>query len=322
MKQLARPIGLAFALAAGMMAAPSSGQERFPSRPVEIVVPFSAGGSTDLGARTLAHALQKRWGQPVKVVNKAGGNTVPAVDEVMHAKPDGHTVLMDGSPSSTLLGVVVKSLPYKVTDRTFIVAAMQTPMIFIVPADSPTKTLLEVVRVLKASPETFVWTSLGVGTIDFAARQLFKAAGVDVRKTRAIPLKGGSDAATQTAAGNAMLGLGSYSSIYSVLNAGKVRAIAVAAPSRHSNLPDVPTAKEIGFPGVEVVQWNGFSGPPGIPARVTDEWSRVVREILKDQTVVAELAKLGIVPYYVDGREMKAFVDQEMKIVQELWTAQ
>ena len=322
MKRLAVRIGTAFVLAAIMTAAPSSAQERFPSRAVEIIVPFSAGGSTDLGARALAQALQKRWGQPVKVVNKAGGNTVPAVDEIMHAKPDGHSVLMDGSPSSTLLGVVVKSLPYKVTDRTFIVAAMQTPMTFIVPADSPMKTLPDVVRGLKASPETFVWTSLGIGTIDFAARQLFQAAGVDVRKTRALPLKGGSDAATQTAAGNAMLGLGSYSSIYSVLNAGKVRALAVAAPSRHPNLPDVPTAKEMGFPGVEVIQWNGFSGPPGIPARVTDEWSRVVRELLKDQAVVAELAKLGIVPFYADGRQMKALVEQEMKVVQELWTVQ
>lgn len=312
-------MGIALALAAGATTAPASAQERFPSHAVEIIVPFSAGGSTDLGARTLAQALQKRWGQPVKVVNKTGGNTVPAVDEMMRAKPDGHTVLMDGSPSSTLLGVVVKSLPYKVTDRTFIVSAMQTPMTFILPADSPMKTLADVVRVVKANPETFVWTSLGIGTIDFAARQLFKAAGVDVRKTRPLPLKGGSDAATQTAAGNAMLGLGSYSSIYSVLNAGKVRVIAVAAPSRHPNLPEVPTAKELGFPGVEVIQWNGFSGPPGLPAKVIDEWNRVVREILKDPAVVAELARLGIVPYYTDGQEMKAFVEQEMKVVQELW---
>ena len=138
-----------FAAAAIALAAVLPAHAQFPSKPVEIIVSFSAGGSTDLSARILAKALEKKWNQPVKVVNKPGGNSVPAVDEIMRARPDGHLVLLDGLPSATLMGVVVKSLPYKVTDRTFVVATTQTPMIFFVHSESPMKSMQDVVDTVK-----------------------------------------------------------------------------------------------------------------------------------------------------------------------------
>lgn len=308
----------AFAFAASV---PVQAQQ-FPSKPVEILVSFAAGGSTDLSARILAKALEKKWNQPVKVVNKPGGNSVPAVNDLMAARPDGHLVLLDGLPSATLMGVVVKGLPYKITDRTFVVGTTQTAMIFVVPTDSPFKSLKDAVDQVKKQPETFTWTSLGIGSLDFAARQLFLAAGVDASKTRAVPLKGGSEAATQTAGGHVTLGIGSYSSVHAVLGAKKVRALAVAGAERDPNIPDVPTTKEAGFPSVIAVQWNAISGPPKLPAAVQAAWTRAIQETLKDKEVVAELMKLGLIPYFSEGPALREYVEKEMQTAMKLWAKQ
>src|SRR5262245_43716278 len=123
-----------FALSAACLAAAlaaSAHAQTYPSKPIEIVLGFGAGGSTDLAARVLAGAVEAKWGVPVRVVNKPGGNTVPAVDDVMRAKPDGYTMLMDSQSQSSLLEVVVKQLPWKVLDRTFVSVVVQTPNIIV-----------------------------------------------------------------------------------------------------------------------------------------------------------------------------------------------
>ena len=136
----------------------ANSQAKYPTKPVELIVPFVAGASTDSGARVIAQVLEARWGVPVKVVNKPGGNTVPAVTEVMAARPDGTTMLVDNIASSAMLDTVVKNLPFKVTDRTFVAVTAYTPMMFIVHPDSPFKTLREVADALKKETEAFTWT--------------------------------------------------------------------------------------------------------------------------------------------------------------------
>ena len=214
MSWLRGAFGLALSCAAlAVEASPASAQKLF-SRPMELVVPFSAGASTDLGARVLAGAMEARLGVPVRVVNKPGGNTVPAVTEMMRGEPDGSTLLVDSSPASSMLEIAVKNLPFKVSDRTFINITAYTPMIFIVSADSPFKSLAEAAEAAKTDPGTFSWTSLGgAGGQDLAARQFFKAIGVDVSKTRPLQLKGGADAVTMTAGGHVRLGTGTYAGI-------------------------------------------------------------------------------------------------------------
>ena len=146
-------------------------------------MPFVAGASTDSSARVIAQMLEARWGVPVKVVNKPGGNTVPAVTEVMAAKADGTTFLVDNIASSAMLDTVVKNLPFKVIDRTFVAVTAYTPMMFIVHPNSPFKTLQGRRDALKREAETFTWTSLGgVGAQDMVFRQFCVAAGVDITK--------------------------------------------------------------------------------------------------------------------------------------------
>ncbi len=298
----------------------ASAQTKYPTKPVELIVPFVAGASTDSGARVIAQVLEARWGVPVKVVNKPGGNTVPAVTEVMAARPDGATMLVDNIASSAMLDTVVKNLPFKVVDRTFVAVTAYTPMMFIVHPDSPFKTLREVADALKKDTETFTWTSLGgVGAQDMVFRQFAVSAGVDVAKTRAVALKGGAEAVTMTAGGHVRLGTGTWSAIAAPLSAGKLRVLAVAGPERWPRLPDALTTKEAGFPDVEVLFWIGISGPPGLPADIVATWDAALKEVLADKAVQDKMLNAGLVTSYMDAKAMVARVERDRKTTQSLY---
>ena len=304
-------------------AAPAAAQEWRPTRPVEIVVPFAAGGSTDLGMRVIAPALEARWGVPVRVVNKPGGNTVPAVNEVRNAAPDGHTMLADGPPSSSMLDTAVRNLPFRVQDRTFVSIAAYTPMKFVVPADSPFRTLQDAAEAARRDPGSFTWTSLGgAGAQDMANRQFFRAIGVDVMRTRPLQLRGGSEAITMTAGGHVRMGVGSYASITAPLQAGRLRVLAVASPERWPTLPDTPTAREAGFPTIETLYWIGFSGPPGLPAEIAAAYDRATREIVADAQVREGLLRVGLLPLYANQAQMLERVAREREETQQLWARQ
>ncbi len=298
----------------------ASAQTKYPTKPVELIVPFVAGASTDSGARVIAQVLEARWGVPVKVVNKPGGNTVPAVTEVMAARPDGATMLVDNIASSAMLDTVVKNLPFKVVDRTFVAVTAYTPMMFIVHPDSPFKTLREVADAMKKETETFTWTSLGgVGAQDMVFRQFAVSAGVDVAKTRAVALKGGAEAVTMTAGGHVRLGTGTWSAIAAPLSAGKLRVLAVAGPERWPHLPDALTTKEAGFPDVEVLFWIGISGPPGLPADIVATWDAALKEVLADKAVQDKMLNAGLVTSYMDAKAMVARVERDRKTTQSLY---
>lgn len=313
-------IGMIGLLAGVAPALTASAQEKYPTKPIELIVPFVAGASTDTGARVVAQALEARWGVPVKIINKPGGNTVPAVTDVMTAKPDGTIFLVDAPPQSAMLDTVVKNLPFKVTDRTFIGVMAYTPLKFIVHVDSPFKSLGDAAQALKANPETFSWTSLGgAGFQDMAFRMFCLAAGVDVKKTRAVALKGGAEAVTLTAGGHVTMGVGTYSAIAAPLSAGKLRVLASASPERWPNLPDVMTTGEAGFPSVQVLFWIGISGPPGLPAPIRAQWEAALKAITADPAVIAKMANVGLKVLYEDASTMVARVERERKLTQEIF---
>lgn len=317
-----RKLSLALAVMA-VTAVPSAAgaQEKFPSRAIDIIVPFAAGASTDLGCRVIAQALEAKWNVPVKVINKPGGNTVPAVNEVMNAKPDGYTVLADGPPQSSMLDTAVKNLPFKVTDRTFIAVTAFTPMMYLVPADSPFKTLADAAAAAKTDPSTFTWTSLGgAGAQDMANRQFFKAIGVDVAKTRALQLKGGSEAVTMTAGGHVKMGVGSYSAFAAPLQSGKLRVLATASPERWPNLPDVPTAKEAGFSTIETLYWIGISAPPKTSADVVAIWDSALKEVVSTPAVREALLKVGLLAHYENAATMTQRIQRERTETLDLWS--
>lgn len=302
-------------------ATPAAAQDKYPTKAIDLIVPFTAGAATDLGGRTIARLLEAKWGLPLRVINKPGGNTVPAVSEVARAKPDGYTLLVDGPPQSSMIEVVVKDLPYKVADRTFIAVAAYAPLVFIVPADSPYQTLAQVAADLQKDPASVTWTSLGgAGSPDMTFRQFFKRIGVDVTKTRSVQLKGASEAVTMTAGGHVKVAAATYAAIAPSLEAKKVRALAIASAQRWPDAPQIPTAAEAGFPDVEVILWVGISGPPSVPPNVAETWNAALKELLATDAAKQDFHKVGLAPLYLDAGGMKARVLREQAETRDLFS--
>lgn len=299
---------------------PVQSQDKYPTRAIDLIVPFAPGASTDLWTRITADYLKNKWGVPVNVVNKPGGNTVPACLEVYNSKPDGYTLLADNNPSSSMTPIVVKSLPYKIMDRTFIAMTAIVPMVPIVHSGSTFKSLKDLEIEAKKDPENFTWTSLGgAGAQDFTCRQFIKAIGVDVFKTKPIMSQGGAHAVTLTAGGHVKLGVGTTSGALPAISGGMVRPLAITSKTRDPNLPDVPTTAELGYPTVSCLYWIGVSGPPNLPSLIVDKWDKTLQEMLKDPEILSRLKKIMALPFYHNAKGMREYVTKETEEVATLF---
>jgi len=274
-----------------------------------------------MAARATANFLNKRWGVSVNVVNKPGGNTIPGTLEVYSAKPDGYTMLGDGLPMCSLLDVVIKDLPFKVKDRTFIAMTVMNPVLTIVPSSSPIKTFHELVALAKKEPEKFTWDSLGgVSGDDFAGRMFFNAIGVDVNKTKPVMAKGGSEAAKLVAGVHIMAGLGpAIISAWPLIQAGSVRPLSVALKERCPLLPDVPTTAELGYPSILMPFWLGISGPPNMPPHIVKIWADAIKDMMKDADFLEQTKKMFFYPYYHGPKEMTEYIDKESALARKVY---
>lgn len=295
----------------------------YPAKPIEIVVPFTPGGAVDVVSRIFAERLQAKWGKPVIIVNKPGGNTVIAHEYIARARPDGYTILADNPPASSMLEVVVKDRSYKLDDRTYIAIVTQTPAMFIVAADAPYAKFSDMVAEIRRAPSETFWTSLGgAGVQDVAFRLLFKEIGVDVNQTNAVGLKGGTEAVTMTAGGHVKFGVGAWSAVAGVLAAKRLRVLAVTSPERFPMIPDVPTTAELGYAATQVLSWQGFSAPKGVPESVVAVWDEALQEVLREPATLERLRDAGVVPFYKNAEAMRSFVVNESKVMRALFGSQ
>ena len=300
--------------------AEAEAQPKFPSRPVNVIVPFTPGGSTDMAARAMAGFLQKKWGVAVNVVNKPGGNTIPGTLEVYSASPDGYTMLADAVPMSSLLDVIVKDLPFKVMDRTFIAITVFNPTITIVPGNSPYKTLHDLLADGRKDPEKFTWDSLGgVSGDDFLSRMVMNAGKIDIPKTKPVMSQGGAAAAVLVAGGNMKMGSPAIISALPHIQAGTVRALAVALRERDPLLPDVPTHTELGYPSVYLPFWLGVSGPPKMPSQIVQAWSSAIEEMMKDPAYLALITKQFFRPFFHGPKEMVEYIKKESEFARVVY---
>ena len=295
-------------------------QPKYPTRGIDIIVPFTPGGATDLVIRVMAVYLKQKWSVPVNVINKPGGNTVPACLEVHRAAPDGYILLGDNNPSSSMLPIVVKSLPFKVMDRTFISMVAGSPAVIIVPYDSQVKTLKDLEIEIKKDPENFTWASLGgTGLPDYVTRQFLKTIGVDVLRTKPVMCQGGAQAVILTAGGHIKMGSGTVSASTPAITGNTVTPLAITSKTRWPDLPNLPTAVEAGYPTVNYLYWVGFSGPPNLPPDIIDKWDKTLQEILKDPEVISKLKNIGAIPFYQNARGNRKYVMEEIEEASKLW---
>jgi tripartite-type tricarboxylate transporter receptor subunit TctC len=290
-----------------------------PVRNVDIIVPFEPGGSSDAFARLLGAYITRRWNVPTTVLNKPGAKGIPQTLELYAARPDGQTVIIDNPSTNTVLAAVNgASLPFDVMDRTYLGNVLGTYFMVLVPANSPYKTIQQLLDDARSHPEKFSYTSQGsAGMPDYFIRSLCNAAGVDIAKASPVMVTGSGSVMTMTAGGHVAVGLASESAAASSIKGGLVRALVISSKERSKNFPDVPTTVELGYPSV--VSWNGISGPPKMPGEIVQAWQALLKDATEDKEFLAGLDKMSASPLYMDSRQMRAHVSQEIDMLKTLF---
>ena len=268
-------------------------QTAFPSRSVHILVPYPAGGGVDVLTRTLGEVVSKQWGQSIVVENRPGAGGVIASQAVATAAPDGYTLIMVASGHATNPLLYAK-VPYDTfKDFTPVSLLASSPNILLVRADSPFKTVADVISAARAKPGSLSFAHAGNGTSTHLAGELLKSlAKVDLA---AIPYKGGAPAINDLLGGQIPMSFNNGPESVGQLSAGTLRAIAVTTGSRAPFLPDVPSMAET-VPGYDTGVWWGLLGPAGIPPDVLAKLSQDFVAALNTDAVKERLAKLGAQP--------------------------
>ena len=262
----------------------------YPSRPIHIVVGFTPGGGNDLIARIFGQKLSERLGQPVIIENKPGGGAIVATEYVARSAPDGYTLLVGASGAITINPAVYAKLPYDpLRDFVPISEMASFPLILVVAASAPVKSVADLVAYTKSNPTKANYSSSS--TSFQLATELFK------QKTGApmqmIPYKGTNDAVAAVIAGEVTATIADAGPVSGQLSGGRLRALAVATPHRITNMPDVPTLTEAGV-DVEAVLFSGIFAPKGTPPEVIRRLEKEFIEIAKLPDVISRLKALGI----------------------------
>jgi tripartite-type tricarboxylate transporter receptor subunit TctC len=283
-------------LAAGAAAQPAvarnAGAQAYPTRPVRIVVGFSAGGAADISARLMGQWLSERLGQPFVIDDRPGASGDIATEAVVRAPSDGYTLLLTTAPNA-INATFNDKLSYNfISDIAPVAGIIRTPSVMAVNPSVPATTIPEFIAYAKANPGTINFASGGNGTVSHLSGELFKMmASIDLVH---IPYRGSAPALTGLLGGQVQVGFADISSI-EYIKAGKLRALAVTTATRSEALPDVPTVGDY-LPGYESSQWYGIGSPKNTPAEIIDRLNREINAALADPKFRTRLIDLGGAP--------------------------
>lgn len=303
------------AVSIALLAGPAVPQSPYPAKPVTLLVPFGAGGTTDLAARAIAQVIPQYLGQPVVVVNKPGSSGAVAWQAMLESPPDGYTLMMAAIGTHGTLPAVNPKLPFKHDQFTALGRTQVNPTVLVVRADGPWRSLAEFVDAARKNPGTVRASMPGLGSAPHLALEILaKAGGLPKGSLTIIPYKSDAEAITAVLGGHADANYNNLISALSQIKAGKVRALAVvpALPGKRvGDLPDTPTFQEAGLPKMDIVGWRGVLAPPGVPAPVVEKWEAALRKMAEDRAWRESIIKLGDEPAYLGGRDFAAFIESE-----------
>jgi tripartite-type tricarboxylate transporter receptor subunit TctC len=295
------------ALGAAMLGVGSAAtaQDAWPlGKPVNVLVPFPPGGSTDMIARVVAAKLPEKLGGGSFVVNNIGGagGTIGAA-QAKRAAPDGYTIFVSSLGPFVIGPHLIKNLQYNpLTDFDYLTVAVQAPNVLAVPAASPFKSVKEVMAQLKSTPDKVTFASAGVGTSDHLTAELFwQETGT---KGTHVPYQGGGPAMLGLLGGEVDMTFMNINTALPNIKAGKLRALAITSSKRSPLLPNVPTMEEEGFTGVTVYSWQAFALPVGVPAAIKQKLHGAIVAVLNDPAVKQPLLDLG---FEIVGNSPDAF---------------
>ena len=299
-----------FAAIALLAVAGAASAQSYPTKAVRLVVPFLAGGSTDIVGRTVAQKLSEMWGQQAFVDNRPGGGTTIGTDLVAKSAPDGYTLLVTPAPFTINPSLLAK-LPYDaLNDFAPITLINTTPLVMVVHPGVPAKNIKELIALAKSKPGKLNFGSSGTGGSNHLAGELFDAmAGV---KMVHIPYKGNAGALTDIVGGHLDVVYNGVTSAIALIKGGKLRALAVTSLQRTPALPDVPTLNESGLKGFEAVAWNGLTAPAKTPRDVIMKINADVLKIVSSPELRERLKADGSDPVGNSPEQFATFLRDEI----------
>lgn len=264
----------------------------YPARTIRLIVPFAAGGSTDLVARLLADKMAPLLGQPVVVENRGGAGGSVGADAVAHAAPDGYTLGMATVSTHGANPAIHERLPYDpIRDFTPITNIVSVPSVFVVHPSVPAQTMTEFIALVRARPGKYTFASPGVGSLGHVNIELFmELAGIEMLH---VPYKGAAQAANDAVAGIVDAMTDNLPSSLPHVQAGRLRPLAVLAPRRSPLLPDVPTYRELGFAEMSEGGWFGLVAPAGLPPALQKRLHRAAHQAMQTREFKARVASLS-----------------------------
>ena len=310
-QKIHRLFTIAFPLIAMAAALPLvASAQGWPAKPIKIVVPFPAGGSTDNVGRLLSVELGKLLNQTVIVENKGGANGNIGADQVAKSAPDGYTLLISGVGSNAINYSLYNQMPFSDKDFAHLSLLATGPNVLAAKPDFPAKTFKEFIVLAKANPGKYANASSGSGSSGHLAMEMVKqAAGIDVLH---IPYKGGAAAITDVIGGQIPLLFINQDNALPQVQAGKLRALAVASLERNPAYPNVPTIAESGYPGFSAVSWFGLSAPAGTPAEILRKLNDATVKAMNMPDVKSRLQSVGFVVVAGSPAQFSEFVTTEI----------
>jgi len=297
-------LGLAATAAAVPVLPRAARAQTYPTRPVRWIVPYPAGGATDLISRLMGQWLTERLGQPVIIDNRPGGGTNIGTQAVVSSPPDGYTLLFTASTHT--INVSLQQLPFNfLRDITLVSGLAELPLVMDVSPKLPVKDLKEFVAYAKANPGKVNAASFGAATISHLAIEFFKATtGADVVH---VPYRGGAQIMADLISGQIQAAVDSLPSSLPHIKSGAIRALALLSAERSSVLPDLPAANEI-IPGLEVRTFSGVGVPSGTPPEVIERLNKEINAGLANPAIKARFADVGASAVIMNSAEANAFV--------------
>lgn len=289
----------------------SAQAQDYPNKPVRIVIPYAAGGSTDILTRHMSQKLTARLGQSVVVENRPGANGIIGTEAVSKSAPDGYTMLMVTNGQTISMGLYPK-LPWDIEkDFAPVVNVATMPNVIVVHPSQPFRTLKDLLDHLRSKPGSLSYAHAGVGSPQHIAGELFKLmAKVDLQQ---IPYKGGGPAIADTVAGQVPVGVGGLPVVRQHIASGKLRALALTSSTRTPLMPDIPAATEFGIPSFDAIFWIGLLAPKGTPEAVIARMNADTNAVLKDPDIASTFATQGATPAGGSAAEFGAWIKKDVE---------
>jgi tripartite-type tricarboxylate transporter receptor subunit TctC len=295
----------------------------YPSKPITFIIPFAAGGDSDLSGRNVGqHASKYLNNQPIVPVNRTGASGVIGAMAVRNAPADGYTLLVARIATHAIVPALESKVPYKWDDWTMLSLIELNPYVCFVKGDAPYRTAAELIDAIRANPGKLNFSTAGVGTSqNMAAQYLMTLAGLTKDHAVGIHYKGGGEVTTAVLGGQVQFACNNAPTVIPQVRAGALRALFVT-PVRLAELPDVPSAREAGYPDMEkIVGWTALMGPPGLPKEVVDKWVDVFARLAKDPDWQSGNARLGGIAAIRSPADTERFVREQYELYDKLVTS-